>query len=459
MPSQAVISHALSARRAGSCDAAGWVGVAGSDSCGDRLQVELAVRDGRVVQARYRAHACVHATAAAALVCELAEGRQVLDAACIGESDLEQALEPEPGHQECLALAADALHVALASALVNGSLPPVAGRAVVAMSGGVDSAVALLKSVEQGLDPVGVTLRLWIDPAAPDAGRACCSADSVRAARSACHALGVPHVSLDLREAFRLAVVEPFVAGYAEGATPNPCIRCNGGFRLSELVGFADRIGAGPVLTGHYARLVERDGHILLATGHDPVKDQSYMLSQVPEAVLRRLQFPLGEQDKTTTRAQARAAHLEAAGRRESQEICFVGGGDHRAFLEAHGGAGPRGEVVDEDGAMLGRHEGLHRFTPGQRRGIGVASSSPLFVLRNEPASGRVVVGPRERLATTTVRVEPAELRVAVNRVQAKLRYRSPAVWASVREEGGGLRAGAGRAGLRCRAGPGRRPL
>ena len=149
-PARPSSSHALSAQRAGSCDAAGWVGVAGSDSCGDRLQVELAVRDGRVVQARYRAHACVHATAAAALVCELAEGRQVLDAACIGESDLEQALEPEPGHQECLALAVDALHVALASALVNGSLPPVAGRAVVAMSGGVDSAVALLKSVEQG---------------------------------------------------------------------------------------------------------------------------------------------------------------------------------------------------------------------------------------------------------------------------------------------------------------------
>jgi tRNA-specific 2-thiouridylase len=193
------------------------------------------------------------------------------------------------------------------------------------------------------------------------------------------------------------------------------------------------------VLTGHYARLVERDGHILVATAHDSLKDQSYMLSQVSEPVLRRLRFPLGEQDKTETRQQARAAHLEAAGRRESQEICFVGGGDHRAFLEAYGGAGRSGEIVDERGGVLGEHEGLHRFTPGQRRGIGVAASSPLFVLRNEPGSGRVVVGPRERLATTTVRVEPAELRVEVKRVQAKLRYRSPPVWASVREDGDGL--------------------
>ena len=439
MPSQAVIQHALSAQRAGSCDPPGWVGVAGSDACGDRMQIEVLVTDGRVAQARYRAHACVHATAAAALACELVEGRDVLDAARVGQSDLDSALDPDPGHAECVALAVDALHVALASALVGGSLAPAAGRAVVAMSGGVDSAVALLKAVEQGFDPVGVTLRLWIDPSAPDAGRACCSADSVRAARSACHALGVPHVALDLREAFRLAVVAPFVAGYAEGATPNPCVRCNGGFRLAELVGFADRIGAGPVLTGHYARLVERDGHILVATANDPVKDQSYMLSQVPEPVLRRLRFPLGEQNKATTRQQAREAHLEAAGRRESQEICFVGGGDHRTFLEAYGGRGRRGEVVDEDGAVLAEHDGLHRFTPGQRRGIGVASAHPLFVLRNEPASGRVVVGPHERLATTTVHVEPAELRVEVERVQAKLRYRSPAVWASVRHEGDGL--------------------
>ena len=439
MPSEATIRLALSAQRAGSCDTPGWVGGAGSASCGDRLRVELSVADGRVVQARYRVHACVHATAAAALACELAEGRDLLDAARVGQSDLEAVLAPEPGHAECVALAVDALHVALARALANGDLPPAEGRAVVAMSGGVDSAVALLKAVEQGYEPVGVTLRLWIDPAAPDAGRACCSPDSVRAARSACHALGVPHVSLDLREAFRLAVVEPFVTGYAAGSTPNPCVRCNGGFRLAELVGFADRIGAGPVLTGHYARLVEREGHILVATAHDPVKDQSYMLSQVSEPVLRRLHFPLGEQDKATTREQAREARLEAAGRRESQEICFVGGGDHRSFLEAYGGSGPAGEIVDEQGAVLARHDGLHRFTPGQRRGIGVAAGDPLFVLRNEPASGRVVVGPRERLATTRVRVEPAELRVAVDRVQAKLRYRSPAVWASVHEEDGAL--------------------
>src|SRR6266571_4154433 len=183
-------------------------------------------------------------------------------------------------------------------------------RVAVAMSGGVDSAVALLRSLP---DAVGVTLRLWLDPEGPDSERACCSPDSVIAARETCHGLGIPHVTLDLREEFRRAVVAPFVRGYARGTTPNPCIRCNGGFRFAELLAFARRAGAARLATGHYARIVEREGRLLLARAFDGTKDQSYMLARLEPRFLHRLWFPLGGQTKDETRAEAERAGLAAA--------------------------------------------------------------------------------------------------------------------------------------------------
>src|SRR5439155_27130918 len=197
---------------------------------------------------------------------------------------------------------------------------PRAGRVAVAMSGGVDSAVALLRA---GPDAVGVTLRLWLDPNGPDAERACCSSEAVIAARETCHALGRPHVTLDLREEFRRAVVGPFVRGYLRGETPNPCIRCNGSFRFAELLAFARRAGACRLATGHYARIVEHRGRRLLGRGADPAKDQSYMLARLDPRHLDRLRFPLGEQTKDETRAEAARAGLVAARRAESQEACF----------------------------------------------------------------------------------------------------------------------------------------
>src|SRR5262249_21164451 len=179
-----------------------------------------------------------------------------------------------------------------------------------------------------------VTLRLWIDPRGPDTERACCSPSAVIEARSTCHARGIPHVTLDLREEFRRVVVGPFVDGYAAGLTPNPCIRCNGSFRFDELVAFADRIGAARLATGHYARIVDHDGAPALARALDTGKDQSYMLATLDESLLERLWFPLGGQTKAATRAEAFAAGLPAASRRESQEACFLGGGDYRALLE-----------------------------------------------------------------------------------------------------------------------------
>ncbi len=338
-----VIAASLDLTRAGSAGPGAAWGEAGDTSCGDAVRIELDVTDGLVVRARHRSFACPHATAAASLACRLSEGRDLLDAATIGAGELESELRPDPHNRECVALAADALHAAIARALDRERMPVRADRVAVAMSGGVDSAVALLKTLEAGLRPVGVTLRLWIDPDAPDSDRACCSPQSVRAARSACHAAGVPHVTLDLRDRFRSQVVDDFVRGHAAGRTPNPCMRCNGSFRFDALAAFADRVGAPRLATGHYARIVERGGHTVLARGADPDKDQSYMLAHVPEQILSRTWFPLGDQRKIETREQAHAAGLAAAGRRESQEVCFVGGGDHRRFLERYGGAG-RGE-------------------------------------------------------------------------------------------------------------------
>ena len=259
------------------------------------------------------------------------------------------------------ALATDALANALAPVF---RAEPKAGRTAVAMSGGVDSAVALLRA---GPEAVGVTLRLWLDPDGPDADRACCSPEAVLQARATCHRLGRPHVTLDLREEFRRAVVAPFVRGYARGETPNPCIRCNGSFRFGELLAFATRAGCDRLATGHYARIVEHRGRRLLARGVDPQKDQSYMLARLDPRELHRIWFPLGEQDKTETRAEAERAGLDAAHRAESQEACFLAGDDYRAFLGRHGLAAQPGAIVDERGETVGAHDGFWRFTPGQR--------------------------------------------------------------------------------------------
>jgi tRNA-specific 2-thiouridylase len=328
-----------------------------------------------------------------------------------------------------------------ADALANAIGPVVAAphdpeRVAVAMSGGVDSAVALLRS---GPRPVGVTLRLWADPRGRSAERVCCSPAAVIEARATCHARGIPHVTLDLREEFRTAVVDPFVAGYAAGTTPNPCVRCNGSFRFDELVSFAGRIGAARLATGHYARIVQRDGRPALARAEDLEKDQSYMLAAVDPALFGRLSFPLGGQTKAQTRAEARAAGLAAVERRESQEACFLAGDDYRAFLERAGLERASGAVVDEAGTALGTHDGFWRFTPGQRRGLGVGGGNePLYAIATDSRTNTVVAGPRRALARRRVSVR-GRVDGGTARVEAKLRHRSPAVPASVVETDAGF--------------------
>ena len=363
-----------------------------------------------------------------ALVRLSVDGDRIVDADAVGlERPLAGLTLLEAAAVSGETLAADALANALGQVF---RAEPDADRVAVAMSGGVDSAVALLRA---GPGAIGVTLRLWIDPAAPDSERACCSPEAVIAARETCHALGLPHVTLDLRDEFRRAVVAPFVRGYARGETPNPCIRCNGSFRFAELLAFARRAGASRLATGHYARIVDHRGRRLLARACDPEKDQTYMLARLDPRLLDRIWFPVGEQTKDETRDEAARAGLAVARRTESQEACFLGGGDYRDFVKRHGVAEAEGEIVDEQGRQLGSHDGFWRFTTGQRRGLGVSSVEPLYVVRTDTDANTVVVGPRESLAVETISAR-GRLYVKVNRAEVKWRYRSPAVPTAVDE-------------------------
>ena len=369
-----------------------------------------------------------------ALVRVRVEGERIL------EADADGLSEPLAGLTllEAAAVGGETLPVdALANAI--GPIfraPRRSGRIAVAMSGGVDSSVALLHA---GSDPIGVTLRLWLDPVGPDASRACCSPQAVIAARESCHARGLPHVTLDLREDFRRSVVAAFVQGYARGETPNPCMRCNGSFRFAQLLAFARRAGAERLATGHYARIVQHRGRRLLARAADEEKDQSYMLARVDPRRLGEIWFPLGEQSKEETRRQALAAGLENATSHESQEACFLAGDDYRAFLGRQGLDPREGAVVDEGGRPVGRHSGYWHFTPGQRRGLGVAAREPLYALGANPRTNRVVVGPRASLERRRVSVS-GRLYAPVGRARAKLRYRSAALPATVEPLSRGFR-------------------
>ncbi|HEV8602886.1 MAG TPA: tRNA 2-thiouridine(34) synthase MnmA [Gaiellaceae bacterium] len=366
--------------------------------------------------------------------------RLVVDGDRIVEADAEGLERPLAGLTLLEAAAVPGESLAT-DALANAIGPvfraaPDPARVAVAMSGGVDSAVALLRG---GPAAIGVTLRLWIDPRAPDAQRACCSPEAVIAARETCHALGIPHVTLDAREAFRRAIVAPFIDAYARGETPNPCTRCNGSFRFGQLLAFARRAGATRLATGHYARIVEHRGRLLLARAVDERKDQSYMLARLDPGRLEEIWFPLGEQTKEDTRAEAERAGLRAAHRPESQEACFLGGGDYRDFLERHGLVSREGQVIDEQGRTLGSHRGFWRFTPGQRRGLGVAAGRPAYAVRTDPRANTVIAGPLEALARRTVTAS-GRLFAPVTQGEAKLRYRAPALPARVEPTSGGFR-------------------
>ncbi|MGI9117597.1 MAG: tRNA 2-thiouridine(34) synthase MnmA [Gaiellales bacterium] len=424
--------------RAGEVERPDGEGRAGGGRCDDRVRLTLRLDGDRLAEVRFGADACASTTAAAARLAQAAEGRTLLDAARLGLADVLAGTAIDA--PACALTAVDALHAALGDAVARGAtIDSRPDRVGIAMSGGVDSAMVLTGAVEEGREAVGLTLRLWIDPAAPNPERACCAPDAVRAARDLCHAHGMPHLMLDLRDAFRAAVVDPFVAGYAAGETPNPCARCNGAFRFDALDDVATRLGCAEWRTGHYARLVERDGALLVARGADPDKDQSAMLALVDPAILRRVRLPLGERVKRDVVAEAEARGLAAARAAESQEVCFLGGGELAPFLKRQGVELEPGPIVDEQGVELGTHRGAVAYTPGQRRGLGVSrGTEPLHVLQVDAPGNTVVVGLRERLGRRTVELRDVAIRTPRGRVGASFRVRAEPIPADLVDHGDG---------------------
>jgi tRNA-specific 2-thiouridylase len=321
-------------------------------------------------------------------------------------------------------------------------------RVLVAMSGGVDSSVAAARLSETD-EVVGVTLHLWDYPDDGALGNKsrCCAPEDQYDARRVADALGVPHFTFDRRDLFARTVVTPFVDAYLAGETPSPCTACNRGVKLAELFALADRLGASHVATGHYARIVRAaDGTPHLATGADSSKDQSYFLFASPRAWLERLLFPLGESTKSEVRAEATARRLPGADKGESQELCFVGGKPHAhaAFVAERAADRVRpGLIVDAGGATLGAHDGVHRFTVGQRKGLGVAAGRPVFVTRIDAKSATVHVGDASALGSLGAELTDVTLAAGVSlpfRATVRVRYRHEGAAATVDAHEAGAR-------------------
>ena len=403
-------------------------GAAGGAPCGDLVRIAVQIEGDRIAEAGFDADGCGALTAAASAIVERIEGEPFLSACRFNAQRVADELGGlVPGKRHAADLAADALHRALGAAAKDGaaSLEPSARRTLVAMSGGVDSAAAAQLALDAGDEVVAVTLELWSDPGT-DGEKSCCSPQAVRGARDLAHRMGIPHITLDLRERFRAEVVDTFLDGYAAGRTPNPCVRCNGEVRFDAMLELAEALGAAKLATGHYARIARDEHGPLVRAAAEPRKDQSYMLAKLDPALLDRISFPLGALTKDAVRALAREAGLPVADKRESQDLCFVAGLGGRAFLQRHGGPRLRkpGEIVDRGGNVLGRHDGQHNYTVGQRRGLNLSSSEPLYVLKREAETNRVVVGPRSALATDRVRLENTTLHRPPHEVQTvRLRY------------------------------------
>lgn len=302
---------------------------------------------------------------------------------------------------------------------------------VVAMSGGVDSSVAAALLVEQGYRVIGMMLRLWSEEGKEDQNR-CCTPDAMALARRVAAKLGIPFYAVDVREKFKDIVVSHFLHGYASGITPNPCLKCNRYIRWGALYEYAQSLGANWFATGHYARLRRLEsGEVQLLRGIDPEKDQSYVLSVLPQEHLQHTLFPIGEYHKPEVRELAKRLNLPVANRADSQDLCFLAGGDYRDFITRNApDARQPGLIVDRRGNVLGEHQGLAFYTIGQRKGLGISSSHPLYVLEKDVRHNRLVVGEEHELGRSVLVAEEVNWiagkpPVSPLQVEVKIRYKA----------------------------------
>ena len=316
-------------------------------------------------------------------------------------------------------------------------------KAIVAMSGGVDSSVAAALMVEAGHEVIGVTLKQWEDSAGnlPTAG--CCTVGDAEDARRVAAQLDIPYYVLDYVDEFRKAVVEPFGAAYLSGQTPNPCVECNRTVRFRALLDRTARLGGEALATGHYARVGWHPSGHQLKRGIDPNKDQSYVLYMLTQAQLSRIVLPVGELTKPEVRAHAARLGLRTAAKPDSQEICFVGDGNYRDFLAEHFPETSRpGRIIDRAGVEVGSHDGTAGFTVGQRRGLGVALQEPRYVVAIDAATSTIVVGDRHDLLADGCQLRDVSFVAGRpptgSAIQVKVRYRSQPVPAHLRRSGDG---------------------
>ena len=314
-----------------------------------------------------------------------------------------------------------------------GAVIPEHTRVVVAMSGGVDSSVAAALLVRAGYDVVGMMMRLWSDPAMGGAQHnRCCTPAQMSDARRIADQLGIPFYVLDTQDVFRSAVVQYFIEGHRSGDTPNPCLACNRHIRFDWMLNHALALDADYLATGHYARITrDTEGGWQLRRGIDHSKDQSYVLSVMGQAQLAKTMFPVGEYPKAQVREIAADLGLDVAGRRDSQDLCFLGKGDYRVFLRLHAPDVMRGgPILTTSGEVLGEHAGLANYTIGQRKGLGISYREPLYVIATNPLRNALIVGTREQLGRDSLRAEgvnwvsgaPPE---STFRSQVKIRYRA----------------------------------